>query len=83
MSLYLECLGESVLEFLRTLHNSYDDTGAMRDKMTAVFGYPRHCMVCAKPLLWETREDIPNDVDPWFCGNCCPICTSDIEYEVA
>jgi hypothetical protein len=76
VSLYLECLGESVLERLRKLHTAYDSTGATRSALMTVFGPPEQCLVCAAPLHWETRDRIPNDVDPWFCGNCCPICDS-------
>jgi len=82
MNVYLESLGESVLEALRALHMEYDGTGATRSKMLAVFGFPRHCLVCAKPLLWKSEEDISNDVDPWFCADCCPICESSREYEI-
>ena len=82
MNVYLESLGESVLEALRTLHSQYDGTGATRDKMLAVFGFPRQCLVCAKPLLWMGTGDISNDVDPWFCSDHCPICETSIEYEV-
>ena len=86
MSLYLECLGESVLEKLRALHSTYDDTGYIRQVMGSLFGFPpSRCLVCAKPLYWENsaRDVIPNDVDPWFCESCCPICESEIEYEAA
>ena len=82
MSLYLECLGESVLERMRILHATYDSTGQIRATMLALFGEPEHCLVCAKPLNWE-REP-PNDIDPWFCSDCCPVCGgSEREYEVA
>ena len=75
------CLGESVLEHLKREHSRYDDNGTTRDRMLALFGFPKACLVCAKPLLWENRDDVPNDVDPWFCSGCCPICHDPSEPE--
>ena len=77
---YLRDLGETVLEQLRILHSTYDDTGLIRDIMTGLFGQPEQCLVCAAPLGWEKQP--PNDVDPWFCSQHCPICLSDDELEI-
>lgn len=77
---YLRDLGETVLERLRLLHSTYDDTGKTRDVMCSLFGVPTRCLVCAKPLGWKpATERVPNDVDPWFCSEHCPICFNDDE----
>lgn len=76
-------LGESVLEHLKRLHSSYDSTGATKAAMAGVFGLPKRCLVCAKPLAWRDMDDVPNDVDPWFCGGCCPICYDITDEEIA
>lgn len=82
MDEYMRDLGETVLERLRVLHSTYDDTGIIRDVMLTLFGDPERCLVCAKPLgKWERA--IPNDVDPWFCSAHCPICASDEELSEA
>ena len=71
-------LGETTLERLRMLHANYSDDGRTRDVMTALFGQPEQCLVCAEPLEWGGKR-IPDDVDPWFCGEHCPICSTDEE----
>ena len=77
MTEYLQDLGETVLERLRLLHCTYDSTGRIRDVMTSLFGVPVRCLICARPLKWE--KQIPNEVDPWFCAEHCPICLNDEE----
>lgn len=75
---YLANLGKSTLSALRKLHCNYSRNGATRDTMLSLFGEPRACLVCAKPINWDTRGGVPDDVDPWFCLGCCPICDSSL-----
>ena len=77
---YLRTLGETVLDRLFILHRTYDDTGMIRDTMLALFGEPRFCLICAKPLGWD--KDIPNDIDSWFCSAHCPVCNSDEKLDI-
>ena len=77
---YLRKLGETVLDRIMVLHRTYDSTGMTRDTMLALFGEPRFCLICGKPLDWETNT--PNDVDPWFCSQHCPVCNRNEKLHV-
>jgi hypothetical protein len=68
-------LAEATLAAIRRLNSdaiTAMEYGAVRDAMLSVFGPPVRCLICGVSLNW-TRQ-VPDDVDPWFCSACCPIC---------
>jgi len=71
---FITTLGGVTLDRLYQLHARYSSDGAIRDAMMAFYGKPEKCLTCSTSLIWEDRRSIPDDVDPWFCNSCCPIC---------
>ena len=87
-----KALGQSTLSamfrlrYQRMKYDTYGE-GSTKEAMLTFFGYPHQCLICDKPLDWENkaagdindpfnRDHIPDDIDPWFCMNHCPVCNS-------
>lgn len=44
-------------------------------RMAAIFGEPDYCLRCGGFVKEPSGTPLKNDIDAWFCRDCCPVCT--------